>query len=73
MPVTTHSAIVKRPLRYRRPDGGMGNIPPGPCLVELSAAGLALVIWGDEGQFSAVMATDELAHAIVERDLQVSD
>jgi hypothetical protein len=37
------------------------------------AGGLAIVVWGDEGKFSAVMTTKELDEASAKRDLLFSD
>jgi hypothetical protein len=73
MAVTIHSATLKSPLPYRQPDGRGADIPPGPCLVESLAGGLAIVIWGDEGEFSAAMTTKELDEALAKRDLLFSD
>ena len=57
MAATIHSASLKSPLLYRQPDGRSADIPPGPCLVESLAGGLTIVVWGDEAEFSAVVAT----------------
>jgi hypothetical protein len=73
MAATIHSATLKNPLLYRQPDGRSADIPPGPCLVESLAGGLTIVVWGDEGEFSAVMATKELEEALAKRDLLLSD
>jgi len=73
MAATIRTATLKRPLLYRQPDGRRADIPPGPCLVEPLAGGLAIVVWGDEGEFSAVMATKELDEALAKRDLLFSD
>ena len=67
------TATLKSPLLYRQPDGRRADIPPGPCLVESLAGGLTIVVWGDEGEFSAVVATKELAGALAKRDLLFSD
>jgi hypothetical protein len=63
---------LEGPLLYRRPDGRRADIPPGPWLVEPLAGGLAIVVWGDEGERSAVMATKEL-DAALKRNLLFSD
>jgi hypothetical protein len=73
MTATIRTAILKSPLPYRQPDGRPADIPPGPCLVESLAGGLAIVVWGEEGEFSAVMATKELDEALAKRDLLFSD
>jgi hypothetical protein len=73
MAATIRTATLKSPLLYRQPDGRRADIPPGPCLVESLAGGLAIVVWGDEGEFSAVMATRELDEALAKRDLLFSD
>ena len=73
MAVTIHSATLKSPLPYRQADGRSADIPPGPCLVESLAGGLTIVVWGDEGEFSAVMTTKELDEALAKRGLLFSD
>ena len=73
MAATIHSATLKSPLPYRQADGRSADIPPGPCLVESLAGGLAIVIWGDEGEFFSVMTTKELDEALAKRDLLFSD
>jgi hypothetical protein len=73
MAATIRTGTLKSPLLYRQPDGHHADIPPGPCLVESLAGGLAIVVWGDEGEFAAVMATKELDEALAKRDLLFSD
>ena len=73
MAATIRTATLKSPLLYRQPDGRRADIPPGPCLVEPLAGGLAIVVWGDEGEFSAVMAAKMLDEALAKRDLLFSD
>jgi hypothetical protein len=73
MAATIRTATLKSPLLYRQPDGRSVDVPPGPCLVESLAAGLTIVIWGDEGEFSAVMANKDLDEALAKRDLLLSD
>ncbi|HEY2863727.1 MAG TPA: hypothetical protein VGK37_08925 [Casimicrobiaceae bacterium] len=70
---TIHSATLKNPLRYRQPEGRRADIPTGPCLVEALTGGLAIVIWGDEGELSAVMAAQEIDRALANRDLVLLD
>jgi hypothetical protein len=66
---TIHGATLKNPWRYRRPDGRSADIPAGPCLVESLTGGLAIVIWGDDGELSAVIAAREIEQALAKRDL----
>ena len=73
MAAMIRTATLKSPLLYRQPDGRRADIPPGPCLVESLVGGLTIVVWGDEGEFSAVMATKELDEALAKRDLLFSD
>ena len=73
MAATIRSATLKSSLLYRQPDGHRADSPPGPCLVESLAGGLTIVVWGDEGEFSAVMATRELDEVLAKRDLLFSD
>jgi hypothetical protein len=73
MAATIHSATLKNPLPYRRPDGHRVDIPPGPCLVESLSDGLSLVVWGDDGEFSAAVPTKEIDRALAKRDLLLSD
>ena len=73
MAATIRTATLKSPLLYRQADGRRTDIPPGPCLVESLAGGLTIVVWGDEGEFSAVVATKELDEALAKRDLLFSD
>ena len=73
MAATIRTAILKSPLLYQQADGRRTDIPPGPCLVESLAGGLTIVVWGDEGEFSAVMATKKLDEALAKRDLLFSD
>lgn len=70
---TIHSATLKNPLSYREREGRRADIPPGPCLVEALSGGLVLVIWGDEAELSAVMATQEIDHALAKQDLVFLD
>jgi hypothetical protein len=73
MAATIRTATLKSPLLYRQPDGRSADVPPGPCLVESPAAGLTIVIWGNQGKFSAVMANKDLDEALAKRDLLLSD
>jgi hypothetical protein len=73
MAAMIRTATLKSHLVYRQPDGRRAEIPPGPCLVEPLAGGLTIVVWGDEGEFAAVMATKELDEALAKRDLLFSD
>ena len=73
MAAMIRTATLKSPLLYRQPDGRRAEIPPGPCLVEPLAGGMTIVVWGDEGEFAAVMATKELDEALAKRDLLFSD
>jgi hypothetical protein len=61
---TIRSATVRRPLRYPQPGGGSADIPPGPCLVEALTDGTALIVWGDEGEFSAVIPLTAMQQAV---------
>jgi hypothetical protein len=70
---TIHSATVRRPLRIPQPGGGSADIPPGPCLVEALTDATALIVWGDEGEFSAVIPTKALQHAVCAHDLLLLD
>jgi hypothetical protein len=70
---TIHSATVRRPLRCPQPGGGSADIPPGPCLVEALTDGTALIVWGDEGEFSAVIPITAIQEAVCMHDLLLLD
>jgi len=60
-------------LRCPQPDGGIADIPPGPCLVEALTDATALIVWGDEGEFSAVIPIKAMQHAVSTHDLLLLD
>jgi hypothetical protein len=70
---TIHSATIRRPLRCPQPGAGSADIPPGPCLVEALRDGTALIVWGDEGEFSAVIPLADMQRAVRTQDLLFLD
>ena len=72
MDCTIKSGTLKLPLPYRRPDGRRDVVPPGPCLLELLSDGNSLVIWGEEGEFSARMSNETIKRAVATRQLDLS-
>jgi hypothetical protein len=73
MALKIHTAMVKEPLPYRASRGDTRRIPRGPCLVEPIGDRLVLVTWGDEGEHSAIVRTEDLEAALEERRVELCD
>lgn len=59
----TRSARITGPVRYRAEDGQSHDIPLGPCLVEQLDDRLIDIIWGPNGQRSAMLPVEEVESA----------
>jgi hypothetical protein len=62
---TSHHARITAPLPYLATGGHQHHIPTGPCLVEHLGGQAMDVIWGAQGQNSAVLS---LAQIVAARD-----
>lgn len=63
MTISTHSARITGPVTYQAANGGLRQIPLGPCLVELADGSLVDIIWGNSGQRCAALPTVDVAAA----------
>lgn len=59
----TQSARITGPVRYKAEDGQSHDIPLGPCLVEQLDDRLIDIIWGANGQRSAMLPVEEVESA----------
>lgn len=73
MVLTTHSGRVTGPLTFRKTNGERGNVPLGPCIVEEDDEGSVDVFWGDSGELSAVLTSQEAREAANEGNLVLLD
>lgn len=73
MTITTHSARITGPVMYAKPDGRQSRIPLGPCLVEQTGVNQVDIIWGANGQSSAVLPVKEVEAAAEQGHLLLLD
>ena len=71
--MTTQSARITGPIRYTAEDGRSHAIPLGPCLVEPLDDRLIDIIWGADGQRSAVFPTEDVESARSQGNLLLLD
>jgi hypothetical protein len=73
MVLTTHSGRVTGPLTFRKTNGKRGHIPVGPCFVEEDDEGSVAIFWGDSGELSAVLTSQEASEATNKGNLVLLD
>ena len=73
MAITTHSARITGPVRYRGEGGSQHVIPLGPCLVEQVDDRSIDIIWGASGQSSAALTVAALKAAHQDGNLVLLD
>jgi len=71
--MTILNARITGPIRYMAEDGKSHNIPLGPCLVEQLDARLIDIIWGTNGQRSAVLPVEDFKTAAEQGNLLLLD
>jgi hypothetical protein len=60
---TTHTARITGPVTYIGIGGRRDRIPLGPCLVEQSGGQRVDIVWGESGQKSAALSTQDIETA----------
>ena len=73
MTMTLRNARITGPVRYQAEDGQSHDIPLGPCLVEQLDDRLIDVIWGADGQRSAVLPVEDVKSAREQGNLLLLD
>ena len=73
MVLTTHSGRVTGPLMFSKTNGKRASIPLGPCFVEEDEEGSVAVFWGQYGESSAVLTSQEANEASHEGNLVLLD
>jgi hypothetical protein len=71
--MTTRSARITGPIRYTAEDGQAHAIPLGPCLIEPVDDRLIDIIWGANGQRSAVLPVEDVESARSQGNLLLLD
>ena len=71
--MTIRNARITGPIRYKAEDGESHDIPLGPCLVEQLDARLIDIIWGTNGQRSAVLPVEDVMSAAERGNLLLLD
>ena len=61
--MSTKSARITGPIPYKSANGHAHNIPLGPCLIERLDGRLIDIIWGADGQRSAVLPVEDVKSA----------
>ena len=69
----TKSARITGPIRYTAEDGQSHAIPLGPCLIEPLDERLIDIIWGVDGQRSAVLPMEDVESARSQGNLLLLD
>ncbi len=71
--MTIRNARITGPLRYKAEDGLSHDIPLGPCLLEQLDDSLIDVVWGADGQRSAVLPVEDVKSARAQGNLLLLD
>jgi len=61
--MTLRNARITGAIRYKAEDGQSHEIPLGPCLVEQLDERLIDIIWGANGQRSALLPVEDVKSA----------
>ncbi|RPH46450.1 MAG: hypothetical protein EHM87_02015 [Burkholderiales bacterium] len=73
MELTTRPARIVDPISYRVRPGCLQTIPVGPCLLERVDGRSIDIVWGEDGQRSAMLPVEAIEAARADGHLVVLD
>ena len=73
MAATIHSARISGLVAFTETCGDRTSIPLGPCLLQELGIDTAEIVWGLDGERSAVLSREEIVNAANQGDLVLLD